>query len=90
MKRTIYFDMDGTLAALFFIKGFAARLDNGDCTVYTECKTLYKPAEMSAVITALKAKGYDIGIISYVDEKEHGERKSRKNGLVERKFPLCK
>lgn len=89
MKRTIYFDMDGTLAALFFIKDFAARLDNGDCTVYMECKTLYKPAEMSAVIAALKAKGYDIGIISYVNEKNMESAKAAKMAWLSENFPYA-
>lgn len=89
MSRTIYFDMDGTLAALFFIKGFAERLESGDCSVYTECRTLYKVNEMSATIAALKTKGYDIGIISYADESNLEKARAAKMEWLSRHFPYA-
>lgn len=67
MKRMIYFDMDGTLAGLFFVKGFSAMLSAGDMTPYIVARPLYNVAEMNSVIKALKNKGYEIGIISYAD-----------------------
>lgn len=36
---TIYFDMDGTLAGLFFVKDFSKKLSAGDMSPYTEAKT---------------------------------------------------
>lgn len=69
MKRMIYFDMDGTLAGLFFVKGFSEMLDAGDMTPYTVARPLYNAAEMSTVIKALTNKGYEVGVISYADEK---------------------
>ena len=32
---TIYFDMDGTLAGLFFVKNFSEMLNNGNMQPYT-------------------------------------------------------
>lgn len=63
--RTIYFDMDGTLAGLFFIKGFKEMLAKEDTTPYEIAKPLFKADEMKTVIDALKADDWRIGIISY-------------------------
>ena len=64
---TIYFDMDGTLAGLFFVKDFSKKLSAGDMSPYTEARPLYSAEEMAETISALKTKGFSIGVISYAD-----------------------
>ena len=63
--KTVFFDMDGTLAALFFVKGFKDALAKEDSTPYAIANPLFKADEMREIITALKADGWKIGIISY-------------------------
>lgn len=63
--KTLFFDMDGTLAGLFFVKGFKDALANEDSTPYEIANPLFKADEMKNVISALKADGWKIGIISY-------------------------
>lgn len=83
---TIFFDMDGTLAGLFFVKGFANMLENGDMTPYEIANPLYDVDEMKAIITALKNKGYDIGIISYVNEKNLSTATATKKAWLKKYF----
>ena len=89
MMNTIYFDMDGTLAALFFIKGFSEALKAGDTTPYTIAKPLFDTDMMATVIAALKAKGYDIGIISYVDDKNLETGTKAKKDWLTHYFPYA-
>ena len=89
MTNTVYFDMDGTLAALFFIKGFSEALDAGDTTPYTIAKPLFDTDTMATVIAALKTKGYDIGIISYVDAKNLDAGAKAKRDWLAHYFPYA-
>lgn len=63
--KTLFFDMDGTLAALFFVKGFSEMLKKEDATPYETARPLFNSDEMKEVITTLKGDGWKIGIISY-------------------------
>ena len=85
-KKAIYFDMDGTLAALFFVKGYSEMLANNDTTPYTIARPLFKADEMKAEIERLKALGYVIGVISYYGKDSNNEmikatRKAKKEWL---------
>ena len=71
------FDMDGTLAGLFFVKGFKDALAKEDSTPYEIANPLFKADEMKNVISALKADGWKIGIISWLSKSgsdTYGER----------------
>ena len=84
---TIYFDMDGTLAALFFVKGYADMLANHDTTPYTIAKPLYDLIEMATTIRNLAAHGYTIGIISYVDDTMVEKATEAKKEWLTKYFP---
>lgn len=88
-KKTVYFDMDGTLAGLFFVKGFSEMLNEGDMTPYVVARPLYDTAEMDAVIKGLISKGYDIGIISYVDIKNFDPAAAAKKEWLNKYFPYA-
>lgn len=88
-KKTIYFDMDGTLAGLFFVKGFSEMLDTGDMTPYAVARPLYDITEMDVVIKGLISKGYDIGIISYADIKNLEPAAAAKKEWLNRYFPYA-
>ncbi len=87
-NKTIYFDMDGTLAGLFFVKDFQKKLSNGDVSPYLEARPLYNVEEMTEVITQLKNKGYKIGIISYVSTQPKASRQAKKEWL-KKYFPFA-
>lgn len=84
---TIYFDMDGTLAALFFVKGYADMLANKDTTPYIIAKPLFDMVEMATTIRNLVAHGYTIGIISYVDDTMVEQATKAKIEWLNRYFP---
>ena len=86
---TIYFDMDGTLAGLFFVKNFSEMLNNGNMQPYTTAKPLYNVEEMNAVIFQLVKKGYNIGIISYVDNEYMTDAKKAKMNWLKNYFPFA-
>ena len=86
----IFFDMDGTLAGLFFVKDFSKRLSEGDMTAYTDAKPLYNTEEMASVISALTAKGFEIGVISYADAENLEKATEAKNAWLAKFFPFAK
>lgn len=91
--KTLFFDMDGTLAALFFVKGFSEMLKNEDTTPYEIARPLYNTEEMKEVITALKNKGWKIGIISYTGNECSQEFVEKtievKKAWLEKYFPYA-
>ena len=87
-NKTIYFDMDGTLAGLFYVKDFSKKLANGDMSPYLDAQPLYNVEEMANVISQLQERGYQIGIISYVSKTPREARKAKKEWL-KRYFPFA-
>lgn len=88
-KVTIWFDMDGTLAGLFFVKNFSERLNNGDMTAYADAKPLFNVGEMTEVISNIKSKGYEIGVISYADAENLEKAITAKNNWLKKYFPFA-
>ena len=86
---TIYFDMDGTLAGLFFVKGFSEMLKNGNMTPYKEARPLFNSEEMKEVIAELKNKGFEIGVISYADSEFLENATEVKKQWLEKFFPYA-
>lgn len=86
---TIYFDMDGTLAGLFFVKGFSEMLNNGNMEPYKNARPLYNVEEMNEVVEKLINKGYSIGIISYVDEEYKEQATTAKMAWLKNYFPFA-
>ena len=65
MKRTIWFDMDGTIADFYSVDNWLEKILNEDTSPYAEAKPLFDSDEMDYLISLLRKAGYDIGIISY-------------------------
>lgn len=59
--RTVYFDMDGTLADLYGVHDVFHRLDNNDASVYFEAAPIPEYVEM---LKEFKRMGYRVGIIT--------------------------
>ena len=73
MTRTIYFDMDGTIANLYGVKGWLPMLRNEDTTPYTDATPLVNMSLLARYLNALIRKGWKIGIVSW----------TAKNGTVD-------
>ena len=63
---TIYFDMDGTIANLYGVENWLAKLRNEDTTPYTDAKPMVDIAEFQILLSILQNRGFKIGVISWL------------------------
>jgi len=64
--KTIYFDMDGTIANLYGVRNWLPRLRSEDATPYLEAEPMCDMVRVIELLEALCAQGYRIGIISWL------------------------
>lgn len=64
--RTIYFDMDGTIANFYGVENWLEYLVNRDTTPYKEAKPLINMNSLARMLNNLQKKGFEIGIISWL------------------------
>ena len=64
--RTIYFDMDGTIANLYEVENWLPKLINSDPTPYEEAKPMIDMNDLSNLLKDLQSKGVKIGIVSWL------------------------
>ena len=77
MYKAIYFDMDGTIANTYGVENWLDYLIAGKTKPYREAKPLVDMRQLAKVLNTLKAKGWKIGIISWLSKSgtdEYGER----------------
>ena len=65
MSKTIWFDMDGTIADFYSIENWLEKILAEDTSPYEECEPLFDKMEMQFLINHLRKNGYNIGVISY-------------------------
>ena len=73
--RTIYFDMDGTIADLYGVEGWLPRLRNEDATPYLEARPLCDMDTLCRLLAEAKAMGYMVGIITWLSKEATKEYK---------------
>ena len=66
--RTIYFDMDGTIADLYGVDGWLNYLLIGDTFPYEEAKPLVRLCTLARKLNQLQRDGYAIGVISWLSK----------------------
>lgn len=66
MKKTIYFDLDGTIVNFYGVNGWLDCLINEDATPYEIATPLVDTNELAKVLNNLKNKGYKVSIISWL------------------------
>lgn len=71
--RTIYFDMDGTIADLYGVNGWLDYLIAKDSTPYEIAKPLIRLSLLARLLNELQRKGYKIGIISWLAKNSNEE-----------------
>ena len=68
MTRTIFFDMDGTIADLYNVEGWLDDLTNERVRPYKEAKALVNLSTLARVLNKLQDKGYRIEVISWLSK----------------------
>ena len=68
MKRTIWFDMDGTIANLYAVDNWLGKLRSEDVSPYAEAKPLLNFSLLARYLNKLQTIGYAIGIISWTSK----------------------
>lgn len=64
--RTIFFDMDGTIADLYGVENWLDYLIAQDALPYTIAKPLVRLNALARVLNRLQRQGYKIGVISWL------------------------
>ena len=66
--RTIWFDMDGTIADLYGVSDWLPKLRSKDVSPYVEAKTMLNFSLLARYLNKLQTIGYTIGIISWTSK----------------------
>ena len=75
--RTIYFDMDGTIANLYGVENWLPKLINRDESPYREAEPLVRLASLARVLNRLQRNGYRLGIVSWLAKNSVAEYDER-------------
>lgn len=77
MTKTIYFDMDGTIADLYGCENWLRCLETEKTKPYREAKPLMSMRTLGRILNTLKANGYKVGIVSWLSKsgtKEYNKK----------------
>lgn len=66
--RTIWFDMDGTIANLYAVDGWLDKLRAHDASPYAEAEVMLNMSQLARLLNQLKVMGYKLGIISWLSK----------------------
>ena len=77
MARTIFFDMDGTIADLYSVDGWLADLINSDVRPYREAKVMHNMQTLARLLNRLQKEGNRIAIISWLAKNSTTEYDER-------------
>ena len=68
MTRTIFFDMDGTIADLYGVENWLDFLIASDSLPYEIAKPLIRLSALARILHRLQDEGYRVGIISWLSK----------------------
>ena len=66
--KTIYFDMDGTIADLYSVENWLPKLRAYDPTPYMEAAPMLRLCTLARRLNTLRRKGYRVGIVSWLSK----------------------
>ena len=75
-RRSINFDMDGTIADLYGVKDWLALLRSENPTPYRTAVPMCDMAELNEVCELLRAEGWEINIITWLSKDSSEEYKN--------------
>lgn len=92
-KRTLVFDMDGTIANFYGVQGWLEDIRNGNPRPYIVAEPLYNMDTLISILNLLKLQGWEIVITSWLAKgstKEFDElvRVAKKEWLAQFNFPF--
>jgi hypothetical protein len=92
MLKMICFDMDGTIADLYGVKGWLEMLRNENPTPYEVAEPMWNTEALNATLMALQAKGIEIRIVTWLskdstEEYKTATREAKKDWLADNAFP---
>lgn len=73
MTKTIWFDMDGTIANLYGVENWLADLIAHNPRPYAEAKVMWNMSYLARLLNLVQSKGYKIGIISWLSKNSNNE-----------------
>lgn len=90
--KTLVFDMDGTIANLYGVKGWLEMLRAEDPTPYEKAEPIYDMVLLTAILWVLKNDGWRIAVTSWLAKESTPEydakvRQAKKNWLDRYDFP---
>ena len=90
--KTLVFDMDGTIADLYGVKGWLKMLRAEDPTPYEKAKPMYDMMLLTAILWVLKNDGWRIAVTSWLAKDstpayDAKVRQAKKNWLDRYDFP---
>ncbi len=91
-NKTLVFDMDGTIANFYGVKGWLDYIINEDTTPYEIAKPLYDMVHLNNLLVTLKAQGWKIVVTTWLAKggtKEYNNRtrKAKLEWLAKYNFP---
>ena len=66
--RTIWWDMDGTIANLYAVENRLPKLRAEDPTPYAEAEVLWNMSQLARLMNQVQKLGYKLGIISWTSK----------------------
>ena len=90
--KSIWFDMDGTIAELYKVEGWLEALRSNDWSVYSNCAPRHNYQRINAAIEALVEQGWHVGVITWASKgiswgKDLREIAEIKNNWLRNFFP---
>lgn len=67
-NKTLVFDMDGTIADLYGVKGWLEMLRSYDATPYKVAKPLYDMGELKIILEMLKLQGWKVVVTTWLSK----------------------
>lgn len=65
MEKAIFFDLDGTIADLYGVSNWLAKLRAEDDSPYREANPLFPPYDIYLLLESMKSLGVKTGVISW-------------------------
>ena len=66
--RTIWFDMDGTIANLYAVENWLPKLRAYDASPYAEAEVMLNMSQLARLLNKVQQLGYQLGIISWLSK----------------------
>ena len=66
--RTIWWDMDGTIANLYAVENWLPKLRAEDPTPYAEAEVMWNMSQLARLMNQAQKLGYKLGIISWTSK----------------------